>query len=149
MEDLGFFQRFQDLLTRDVLARFLKSKLFLSCIGFPTKTKTSSLSNLLVHSYVWRIKDGFVPFPSECKQLQPVWELGLPILFFLLIIIGACPRGLMVKVMDCRIVEGEFVLQSCYYVHFWKKYSWERYEPPYPASSALNSIFYKDSFGIT
>ena len=30
-----------------------------------------------------------------------------------------CPRGLMVKVMDCGIVVSEFVFQSCYYVNFW------------------------------
>ena len=29
-----------------------------------------------------------------------------------------CPRGVMIKVMDCRIVISEFVLQSRYYVHF-------------------------------
>ena len=29
-----------------------------------------------------------------------------------------CPRGVMVKAMDCGIVVSEFVLQSCYYVHF-------------------------------
>ena len=29
-----------------------------------------------------------------------------------------CPRGVMVKAMDCEIVESEFVLQSCYYIHF-------------------------------
>ena len=32
--------------------------------------------------------------------------------------IGRCPRGVMVKAMDCRIVAREFVLQSRYYVHF-------------------------------
>ena len=31
---------------------------------------------------------------------------------------GGCPRGVMVKVMDCGIVVSEFVLQSRYYVHF-------------------------------
>ena len=30
-----------------------------------------------------------------------------------------CPRGVMVKVKNCRIVVSEFVLQSHYYVHFW------------------------------
>ena len=30
-----------------------------------------------------------------------------------------CPRGVMVKAMDCGIVVREFVLQSRYYVHFW------------------------------
>ena len=29
-----------------------------------------------------------------------------------------CPRGVMVKMMDCRIVVSEFVFQSRYYVHF-------------------------------
>ena len=29
-----------------------------------------------------------------------------------------CPRGVMVKVMDCGIVISEFELQSRYYVHF-------------------------------
>ena len=32
-------------------------------------------------------------------------------------LIGDCPRGVMVKAMDCGIVEREFVLQSRYYVH--------------------------------
>ena len=31
-----------------------------------------------------------------------------------------CPRGVMVKAMDCGIVVSEFVLQSRYYVHFRK-----------------------------
>ena len=31
---------------------------------------------------------------------------------------GGCPRGVMVKAMDCKIVVCEFVLQSRYYVHF-------------------------------
>ena len=31
---------------------------------------------------------------------------------------GGCPRGVMVKAMDCRIVAREFVLQSRHYVHF-------------------------------
>ena len=29
-----------------------------------------------------------------------------------------CPRGAMVKAMDCGIIVREFVLQSRYYVHF-------------------------------
>ena len=31
---------------------------------------------------------------------------------------GRCPRGVMVKAMDCEIGVSEFVLQSQYYVHF-------------------------------
>ena len=29
-----------------------------------------------------------------------------------------CPRGVMVKALDCGIVVREFILQSRYYVHF-------------------------------
>ena len=32
--------------------------------------------------------------------------------------IRGCPRGVMVKAMDCGIVVSEFVLKSRYYVHF-------------------------------
>ncbi len=32
--------------------------------------------------------------------------------------VRGCPRGVMVKAMDCGIVVSEFELQSCYYVHF-------------------------------
>ena len=38
-----------------------------------------------------------------------------PLLLFLL---RGCPRGVMVKTMDCGIVVHEFVLQSRNYVHF-------------------------------
>ena len=34
------------------------------------------------------------------------------------LISGGCPRGVMVKAMDCGIVVREFILLSCYYVHF-------------------------------
>ena len=33
-------------------------------------------------------------------------------------IFRGCPRGVIVKAMDCGIVVREFVLQSRYYVHF-------------------------------
>ena len=42
----------------------------------------------------------------------------------------------MVKVMDCRIVVSEFVLQSR---SLSGKNPWERYEPAYPPSYELNS----------
>ena len=38
-------------------------------------------------------------------------EIGVGILL-------GCPHGVMDKVMDCGIVVNEFILQSCYYVHF-------------------------------
>ena len=46
---------------------------------------------------------------------------------------GGCPRGVMVKAMECGIVVSEFVLQSRYYIHFRANTHWERYEPPYPS----------------
>ena len=50
-----------------------------------------------------------------------------------------CPRGVMVKVMDCRIVVREFVLQSRYYVPFWANTLGKGMNPPYPPSYGLNS----------
>ena len=47
-----------------------------------------------------------------------------------------CPRGVMVKAMDCGIVVSKFVLQSR---SLSGKYHWERYERPYPPSYGLNS----------
>ena len=44
-----------------------------------------------------------------------VYDQGLSLV---LIIEGGCPRGVMVKAMDCGIVVREFELQSRYYVHF-------------------------------
>ena len=51
-----------------------------------------------------------------------------------------CPRGVMVKAMDCGIVEREFVLQLRYYVHFRANTFGKGNEPPYPPSNGLDSI---------
>ena len=40
-----------------------------------------------------------------------------------------CPRGVMVKAMDCGIVVSEFILQSCYYVHFQANTLWKGMNP--------------------
>ena len=40
--------------------------------------------------------------------------------------IVGCPRGVIVKAMDCGIVVSEFVLQSRYYVNFWTNTLGER-----------------------
>ena len=45
-----------------------------------------------------------------CKGLLLVAWSHIPV--------GGCPRGVMVKAMDCGIVVSEFVLQSHYNVHF-------------------------------
>ena len=39
-----------------------------------------------------------------------------------------CPRGVMIKALDCGIVVSEFELQSSYDVHF----KTNTVEPPYP-----------------
>ena len=40
------------------------------------------------------------------------------ILLSTIILYLGCPRGVMVKAMNCGIVVREFVLQSRYYVHY-------------------------------
>ena len=45
---------------------------------------------------------------TESKENDSVYEFKQ----------GGCPRGVMVKAMDCGIVVREFVLQLRYYVHF-------------------------------
>ena len=53
---------------------------------------------------------------------------------------GGCPRGVMVKAVDCEIVVSEFVLQSRYYVHFRANTLGKGIEPPYPPSYGLNTV---------
>ena len=48
---------------------------------------------------------------------------------------GACPRGVMVKMMDCKRVRTPVALLRS----LSGEYPWERYEPPYPPSYGLNS----------
>ena len=42
----------------------------------------------------------------------------IPLYMFYYFEFRGCPRGVMVKTMDCGIVVREFVIQSRYYVHF-------------------------------
>ena len=51
-------------------------------------------------------------FPINMLTLLSVKEI------LLLRYMRGCPRGVMVKAMDCGIVVREFKLQSRYYVHF-------------------------------
>ena len=48
------------------------------------------------------------------KKLKHLKEITGDILYRF----RGCPRGVMVKAMDCGIVVSEFVLQSRYYIHF-------------------------------
>ena len=55
------------------------------------------------------------------KKINKKRKDSEPILFdYFQIVRRGCPRGVMVKAMDCGIVVREFVLQSCYYVHLGK-----------------------------
>ena len=59
------------------------------------------------------------PFLSHVQViLQSQQFIITPWRVFTLALAGGCPRGVMAKAMDCGIVVREFVLQSCYYVHF-------------------------------
>ena len=58
-------------------------------------------------------KSGCIFWNIKVKEKNtPLKEISI-----LTYIIG-CPRGEMVKAMDCRMVVSEFVLQSRNYVHF-------------------------------
>ena len=59
---------------------------------------------------------------AEVTHVQNSWSVEklqlLTITFVLpLYLSWGCPRGIMVKAMDCGIVVSKFVLQSRYYVH--------------------------------
>ena len=55
----------------------------------------------------------------RCRQIFSLSSLFVLHLEYLLPeSFKGCPRSVMVKAMDCRIVVREFVLQSRYYVHF-------------------------------
>ena len=62
-----------------------------------------------------------------------------------------CPRGVMVKAMDCRIIVSEFVLKSCYYVHFRANTLGKGIKPLIlPAMGQIVPLlfFWKNNFGI-
>ena len=61
------------------------------------------------------IKQGF---PMQYKVLEPELKHLYKFRDYLSTKDRGCPRGVMVKAMNCGIVVREFVLQSRYYVHF-------------------------------
>ena len=113
----------------------------LSIFNFFSTVSTSSwvngpslMSNCLLIILVigsWVASGGFPSKFSKCcfqRCIRSCWlvafSLALAVLFLLLTsfivyhaILG-CPRGVMVKAMNCGTVVREFVLQSRYYVHF-------------------------------
>ena len=52
----------------------------------------------------------------------------------------ACPRGVMVKAMDCVIVVKRVRTPVALLYSLSDKYPWESYKPPYPSSYGLNNI---------
>ena len=59
--------------------------------------------------------------------------------FFLFYLQRGCPRGVMVKALDGRIIVSEFELQLRYYIHFQTNTLWKRYKSPYTPGYGLNS----------
>ena len=91
------------------------------------------LNGNLVEKDVINLFDNFFFRNERVLHSNIILTNGHSRIFFL--ILGAsiyigCPRGVMVKAMNCGIVVREFVLQSLS-----GKYPWERYEPPYSPSS--------------
>ena len=74
--------------------------------------------------------DGQIHSPSLKRTLPPVAYPSRR---------WGCPRGVMIKAMDCGIVVREFVLQSQLLRSLSGKYPWERYKPPYLPSYGFNS----------
>ena len=51
-------------------------------------------------------------------------------------VLNRSPRGVVVKVLDCKIIVKKFKFQSRYS----DKYFWKRYELPYPTETAVKAI---------
>ena len=65
-------------------------------------------------------ENGLFPSMSECRKgivPLPGFNEHVDKDLFIYQFFG-CPRGVMIKAMNCGIVVREFVLQSLYYVHF-------------------------------
>ena len=91
------------LLVRDFLRLLLPGVL-----GFGSvRHEPCPTTNFLIIFFRWREEGATSVFRVPANHLAST--------FFLL---WGCPRGVMVKAMDCGIVVREFVLQSRYYVHF-------------------------------
>ena len=78
--------------------------------GFVSKYFLSHVFILRIMFLGWRLIGWLVGFHG-------IWTL-VCYLMANHIYTGGCPRGVMVKAMDCGIVVSGFVLQSRYYVHF-------------------------------
>ena len=59
----------------------------------------------------------YYEFQDAISSFTIVWKHNIH-LSFTKISLG-CSHGVMVKVLDCRIVVSEFKLQAGYYFHFW------------------------------
>ena len=83
-------------------------------LKFPhQKTKWVHFCNQqkLHHDPVFKLDNTEIPVVDQYKYLGVIFDHKLSFIRW-------CPRGVMVKAMDCRIVVREFVLQSRNYVHF-------------------------------
>ena len=72
--------------------------------------------------WIWRRQIRWTSWGWAVKYFQTnnvnVTDLFCLILVCVQVNSGGCPRGVMVKAMDCGIVVREFVHQLRYYVHF-------------------------------
>ena len=100
-------------------------------------------SNALVYVYLWSGRVHYVGSPTVCiskflRNFSPLFFWTISELCMSKVVRSnfnflhnsqwitfptqpytlGCPRGVMVKAMNCGIVVREFVLQSRYYVHF-------------------------------
>ena len=74
----------------------------------------------VTHNRIYKNVCHFLLQMNNKSQYCPITSRTGPVIMFAAIHYKnwRCPRGVMVKVMDCRIVVNEFVLQMRIYVHF-------------------------------
>ena len=83
-----------------------------------THTKLNCYQPLLAPRYLPEGQRGLIIVVGIKSQLLENENRFLEIKKYSIPNNRGCPRGVMVKAMDCGIVVREFVLQSRYYVHF-------------------------------
>ena len=86
--------------------RPMRPSAFFRCFMSNSETLTELQTLFLIHGGSNSVNYDLVKVLSYSKCL-----CYLPV-------VGGCPRGVMVKAMNCGIVVRDFVLQSRYYVHF-------------------------------
>ena len=80
--------------------------------------RTKYMWKQMTDDKLWQLYSNTWNHFSVCKKKRPQACLRMSPTKCVYKSYTGCPRGVMVKAMDCRIIVSEFVLQSHYYIHF-------------------------------